>query len=75
MIFELFDLISIAIATFCLGMIAGNKYLPRPIDTKKEELIDRLFRDNMRLRLEAEDPKETKDLVEDIINPNKGRFS
>ena len=45
------DLIGIIAAVFVLGMMAGWKWLPRPIDTKKEALIDQLFKENMELKM------------------------
>ncbi len=49
---HLFDLIGIVAAVFVLGMMAGHKYLPMPIDNKKEALIDKLFKENNHMRFE-----------------------
>ena len=45
------DLLSIVVVVFMLGALFGWKMLPAPIDTKKEELIDRLFKENIAFRL------------------------
>ena len=45
------DIFGILLAVFLLGLMVGHKYLPKPIDMKKEDLIARLFNENIKLRV------------------------
>ena len=54
------DLSGIVLVIFLLGLLVGHKYLPRPIDTEKEEMIGQLFNENLQLKLQAMEGKEGK---------------
>ena len=48
---DLFDVIGLVLALLITGAMLGWKFLPPPIDDKKEKLIDDLFQENMKLKL------------------------
>jgi hypothetical protein len=52
------DLIFLVIAIFVSGLMVGWKFLPPPIDHKKEEIIAKLFDENMAYKIKGLKPKE-----------------
>lgn len=52
-VFGFSDLIAVVAAAFVLGVMAGHKWLPKPIDWEKEKLIDILFKENMSMKLQG----------------------
>ena len=48
---DLFDILIFVLALLITGAMLGWKFLPPPIDEKKEKLIDDLFQENMKLKL------------------------
>ncbi len=44
---DIVDLIAFVLAIFITGMMIGWKMLPPPIDKKKEQLMTKLFNENI----------------------------
>jgi hypothetical protein len=55
---DIVDLIFLVIAIFVSGLMVGWKFLPPPIDHKKEEIIAKLFDENMAYKIKGLKPKE-----------------
>lgn len=54
---HLVDIIGIVLGLIVTGAMIGWQLLPPPIDEEKEKLIDRLFQENVQLKLGLTSPK------------------